>query len=192
MLMENKEWRGDEVDTQCVIGIIDHLRLHYDFENESVLRSAYTSIIELLSNVSHHAYLDGNNKPKKHAWEIAVSSLDKESVSIVVADYGVTIPFSIIERLNIKQHVAGIHLPKIDDDLIKEAIYSLHIETKLGRGLGLRSIIDAIEEGSIENISIRSRDGFFQYKASEGGLEKEEKQCELGTKVEIIIRGAKK
>lgn len=161
----------------------------YDFNNERTLRAAFAAISELLLNISHHAYSDECTSQNDLNWKVVTSTLDDNLVSIVVEDYGITIPASVVRKIKL----VPIDEAKLSDSsLIKEAVSPQIMKLDNGRGLGLRSIVKSVENDDIDNFMITSRDGVFHYKrAPEQSLLRERHKVN-GTKAEIIICGVEK
>src|SRR3989338_6704341 len=118
--MKNKEWEGTEVDLSCAIQIVKYLEDVFCYSDKLLLRCVYTAVTELLSNISHHAYAGKTIESTESLWKVAIYRQSNNFISIVIEDYGITIPLSIITKLNLKPD-NGVEYN--DTQLIEEAIY---------------------------------------------------------------------
>lgn len=187
--MYKKEWNGIEVKVEVAVQVIEYLRDIVDFKDKIKLKSVYRTLSELLLNIQHHAYPKSNNDTKeleKH-WKISVSNLSNSLVSIIVEDYGITIPVSIIEKIKNGSNDLGYLKLYNDEKLIKEAIYPEIVKNNSGRGCGFKSILKDVDENIICNLSICSRDGLFYYNSPPQMSKLENSKGISGTSVEIII-----
>ena len=187
--MKKKEWKGTDIDLSCAVQVVNYLEEVVGCDNKRSLRSVYAAVTELLSNISHHAYPNKASGSLEGLWKVTASIQSNYSISIVVEDYGITIPVSIIRKINLKSDENNQY---IDCDLIEEAVYQRIASSTEGRGQGLQSIVRNVDQGNIEHLGIRSRNGYFKYKTPPAGATLKDVSKLVGTSVEIVIPGVQK
>lgn len=183
------EWRGDKIDIESARDVIGHIKNELNQNDRMILKSTYATLCELLLNIKHHAYPEQHGTPC-HPWRIQLTKNDKNLLSIVVEDNGISIPVSILHKItpiatdeNDTQYS--------DSHLINEAIYPQIQHTSNGRGQGLKSILNEIDRCLI-SVFISSRNGEFIYPFNSKHLYTPPSSTSNGTRVEVIISEVKK
>ena len=185
--MDVKKWACLDVDISIAVEIVDAVEAHINNFDRMYSQALYSATTELVANIKEHAYPENFKSEQDLACEITISEATDGTLTISVADYGVTIPQSILNKFS-KEHALTIdaQLPS-DAEIIANAVIPKSSSTKeSGRGRGLNSIFDFVSKGSLQSIKISSRHGslYCTNKTNELSINSPPK---TGTLIEITL-----
>ncbi|EHN8799376.1 hypothetical protein ACVGWG_16415 [Enterobacter asburiae] len=181
-----EEWTGTEIGIESAVDIINVLEKDFGLTRGHVLRSTYRALTELLLNIKHHAY-PSESGFVDHFWKISLRIEDK-LIHLIVEDHGISIPVSMFEKIkSYKLDVRDVNYS--DAELINKAVKMSEDSQFKGRGMGLKSILMDVDEGSINAFLITSRNGHFEYSPVSNVSSENNFKSFNGTKVELIISG---
>lgn len=168
------------------------------FKDKNVFFKLTNAIMEAITNVIHHAYQDSDYKK----WFMLTHlSKDSKTISVVVSDLGVSVPFTTPETVREKfQYILNYDVSQYfslksdkkidnaedlraynDSRLIKIATKLKSTRTHLdNRGKGFNDILDLVKNAQdfkeIESVktSVLSRSGSYVYTAGPNGYSREE------------------
>ena len=147
---------GYNNDSKVVASVCEFVMDKLDKKKNEV-QGLYKVLIELLSNVYHHAYNKKSNMLKK--WYIYAEHID-ECVRFVVTDTGEGIPNTVSKRMY--EHVTRfLKIDASDSDLICSALEGeFRSETKKPyRSNGLAGVKENVENGLFYNFTVMSSKG---------------------------------
>lgn len=169
------------------------------FEDKNVSFKLTNAIMEAITNVIHHAY-QGQDSSYKKWFLLTHLSKDNKTVSVVVSDLGVSVPYTTPETVREKfQYILSYDISEYfnlksnkkinnaedlrafnDSRLIKIATKLKSTRTQLeNRGKGFNDILDLVNNAKdfkeIKSVttSVLSRSGSYVYTAGPDGYSKE-------------------
>lgn len=185
--MEVKRWACLRVDLSIAVEVVDAVAAHVNNLDRARTQALYSTITELVANITQHAYPDNFKPVQDLACEIAICETASGSLVITVLDYGVTIPQSILNEISKEHDLTISSHTKTDVQIIADAVFSTKLSTKQsGRGRGLNSIFDFVSKGFFQSIKISSRRGTL-YCTNEKNELSADTTLRVGTSVEIVI-----
>jgi hypothetical protein len=183
--MSTVKWEGNEIGPEIALKITEYIKENFKNTNTQILKSVYSCALELLLNIKHHAYPNKYEQKPCDLWNITISQLNQDIISISIEDEGITIPVSVINKIEVR---AGqnreIHT---DTSIIERVVFNKGMVSEKGRGQGYSSIINDIDKKLITGIIIESRNGYYLYSNINLDIKRENIKTINGTKVEVFI-----
>lgn len=168
-------WTGNLIDSKPAIDVIDKLKSDYAVVDRKLLHSLYSSMLEIILNIKHHAY----KADESSDWDIQLEAKENNNFVISVRDFGITIPVSILNVLEEK------NIPFIDDsELIHRAIEGNN-SREIGRGQGLKSVSRLVSDNIYQSLFIKSRQGELRNSSNGISARHISKEEFKGTLIEI-------
>lgn len=148
-------FKGDSMDATQMAPFMEVAKERLGEANQSAL---YDSVVEAITNVTHHAY--GEEEAKKW-WMFA--SLNSENMFVSIFDGGRSIPGTLLEKPGVRDQVRGwVYGRKKRDARILHAAMGGRSRTKLRyRGKGLPEMLQSTKSMVGSSLAIYSRYGVF-------------------------------
>lgn len=181
-----QRWADAEPQPRTAVDLVDYVRQHFVAPDERVLRAIYESASELIANVRDHAYPPGYTAPTRTKCEIVLSSNETDKLSITVVDHGITIPQSILNRLQNRCPPDRSHAES-DSAMIGIAISGSQNSETPERGKGLAMLLELVDRQIFDSLQIRSRHGSFLHRVGTHAVSQDVRSAESGTVVEITL-----
>jgi hypothetical protein len=160
--MEVKKWTCLKADLEIAKEVTNEVTTQLSNLDHSCASAVYSTVSELVANIIQHAYPLNFKAPHDIECEITISRLDEETLTLAIADFGVTIPQSILNKISKDHELDASNAKATDAEIISDAAFP-KAPNPNGRGRGLPSIFDFVSQGSLQSAKIASRHGTLHY-----------------------------
>lgn len=161
--MNSIQWQGNGVRPEIAAQVIEFLKKNIPSLSQLALKSIFGIVVELLANVTNHAYVELTEIKPTDGWQITITE-NPETVLVSVKDWGISIPESV-RRKHLIPFPLKLNLDKtLNEDclLIYEAIYKRFLPATT-RGMGLTSLLSSADRKNISGFLIKSGNGTYRY-----------------------------